>query len=294
MNRITISITEQLDGRTVAQVLRSVFSMSERRISRLKRVPYGILLNGREVYTVERVKKGDTLSAVTDDISGTREIEPVSVPLDIRYEDDCFLVVNKPAGISVHPTVDPLEVTLEHALAAHLGMKRVVHPVSRLDRGTSGLMTVAKSGYVHELFKKQMQKGMIRKEYRGIIHGVIDPPSGTIDASIASSAESHFKREVVREGGKPAKTGYETLTTSGDYSLLRLIPYTGRTHQLRVHLSYAGHPLVGDFLYGTEERDVIGRPALHSFRLELLHPITNREIVLECRIPGDMEALLHG
>ena len=291
MEYATVKIEDELSGKTVAQVMRTVLSMSERRISALKRVDRGILLNDSEVYTIARVHSGDTLNVCTDDICDTRKIKPIYIPLDILYEDEYFLVVNKPAGISVHPTIDPDEITLEHALAYYLKKTTVSHPVSRLDRGTSGLMTVAKSGYIHELFKKQMHTDAFYKEYRGIVEGKVEPETGTIDKPIASSKESHFKRETVKNG-KQSLTAYATVSFDGKYSLLSLIPYTGRTHQLRVHLSSIGYPLVGDFLYGTENRKLIDRPALHSYYLRMTHPVTGKVIEIICDLPEDMKKIM--
>ena len=284
-------ITKDRDGASVESVLKHELEVSGGRISRLKRVNRALLLNGDPVRTTHRVHEGDSVSVLISDEPLKRTAEPVPIPLDIVYEDRYLLIINKPAGIAVHPTVNPDEVTLEHAFAAYLGPDLVAHPVSRLDKGTTGLMTVAKYGYVQELLKRSMHSDRFRREYRGIAAGYVMPESGEIYGAIDFAGEASYKRTIV-ENGPEARTGYEVLSYHGGYTLLRLIPYTGKTHQLRVHMSSVGFPLAGDFMYGAEDRSLIGRPALHSYELWIRHPMTGEDLHFVCPLPEDMRNIL--
>ena len=287
----SVTISKERNGASVESVLKHELEVSGGRISRLKRVSGGLLLNGEPVRTTRRVAEGDRVSVLISDEPLKPTAPPVSFPLDIIYEDRYLFIINKPAGIVVHPTVNPDEMTLEHAFAHYLGPDLVAHPVSRLDKGTTGLMTVAKYGYVQELLKRKMHSDDFRREYRGIAVGHVEPQSGEIYGSIDFAGEASYKRTIV-ENGPEARTGYEVISYHGDYTLLRLIPYTGKTHQLRVHMSSIGFPLAGDFMYGAEDRDRICRPALHSYELWMKHPMTGEALHFICPLPEDMHKLL--
>ena len=294
MRTLTRTISEAEAGRTVESVLTTELALSKSLIRRLKRRETGILLNGARAYTTARVRAGDVLSAEIGDAAASA-VRPIGMPLAIVYEDEDLLVIDKPAGLAVHPTRDPDEATLEHALAAYLRLGETSHPVSRLDRGTTGLMAVAKNGYMHELLRRRLHTDAYFREYRGICVGELSPPAGRIDLPIGFAEGSRYRRAVTPDGA-PSSTGYETLAAwpapEGTLSLLRLLPHTGRTHQLRVHLSATGHPLLGDWLYGTEAPERIARPALHSAVLRFVHPLTGAVIDLSSPLPPDMAALL--
>ena len=294
MRTLTRTISEAEAGRTVESVLTTELALSKSLIRRLKRRETGILLNGARAYTTARVRAGDVLSAEIGDAAASA-VRPIGMPLAIVYEDEDLLVIDKPAGLAVHPTRDPDEATLEHALAAYLRLGETSHPVSRLDRGTTGLMAVAKNGYMHELLRRRLHTDAYFREYRGICVGELSPPAGRIDLPIGFAEGSRYRRAVAPDGA-PSSTGCETLAAwpapEGTLSLLRLLPHTGRTHQLRVHLSATGHPLLGDWLYGTEAPERIARPALHSAVLRFVHPLTGAVIDLSSPLPPDMAALL--
>ena len=294
MRTLTRTISEAEAGRTVESVLTTELALSKSLIRRLKRRETGILLNGARAYTTARVQAGDVLAAEIGDAAASA-VRPIGMPLAIAYEDEDLLVIDKPAGLAVHPTQNPDEATLEHALAAYLRPGETSHPVSRLDRGTTGLMAVAKNGYMHELLRRQLHTDAYSREYRGVCVGELSPPAGRIDLPIGFAEGSRYRRAVAPDGA-PSSTGYETLAAwpapEGTLSLLRLLPHTGRTHQLRVHLSAAGHPLLGDWLYGTEAPERIARPALHSAALRFVHPLTGAVIDLSSPLPPDMAALL--
>lgn len=201
-------------------------------------------------------------------------------------------MLNKPAGLAMHPmSTDLAAPNLAGALVAYLGEGTVPHFVSRLDKGTSGLLIAAKSGYVHELLRRALHSEELRREYRALACGRVTPPRGVIDAPIARAEGSLVKRCVAPDG-LPSRTEYEVLSYHGELTLLRLAPRTGRTHQLRVHMASLGHPLAGDWLYGTEDRALIARPALHSYALWFTHPLTHTALHFTAPLPEDMEQLI--
>ena len=289
MRMLSVTVTAEQEQLRVQDVLRDVFDVSESYLSRLKRRPGALLLNGVSVYTTARVKSGDTVAFDPGDPEKL-SIQKIPHPLSIVYEDEWLLVVDKPANMSVHPARDPLEPTVENALAAYLLGTDNPHPVSRLDKGTTGLLTVAKSGYIHARMKTIQHEGRFRKTYLALIADVPKESRFTVDAPIAPEPGSTY-RQCVRVDGAQAKSVCEVLKTGSGISLVRLTPYTGRMHQLRVHMAYAGYPLLGDWLYGTRS-DLIDRPALHASELSFTHPITGEEITLSAPLPTDMAALL--
>jgi 23S rRNA pseudouridine1911/1915/1917 synthase len=285
-----ITVTAHQSGLNVHTLLHREYGLSSSLLTRLRRRPDGILCNGEPVFTTAIVHAGDHLTVAVE--QETSPIVPIAMPLEICWEDDLLLVVNKPAGLAVHPSALTQETaTLANGLAAYLGPICGFHPVSRLDRGTSGLMVVAKNGYGHALCQKLLHTAAFRREYLGICQGVPQPDHGIIDAPIGRDPASLLRRQVTPYGS-PARSEYWVLDTVGNASLLRLRPLTGRTHQLRVHLASIGHPLLGDWLYGTEDRALIARPALHSHALWLTHPLTGEVIHVTAPLPADMQRLL--
>ena len=234
---------------------------------------------------------GDAVTADVSDLPGDNpHIRPVDYPLDILWEDQDLLILNKPAGIAIHPAALTEETVTVAGAVCHYLRTGSFHCVNRLDRGTTGVMAVAKTGYIHRLCMESLHTDSFLREYRGICLGAPQPPSGSIDLPISRDPGSLLRR-TVDPMGLPARTLYETLLP-GELSLLRLLPQTGRTHQLRLHLSAVGHPLAGDWLYGTEDPALIPRPALHSYRLRLLHPVTRRWLDVTAPLPEDMRRLL--
>lgn len=291
MRRLTYIAAKADEGRTVQSILRREFLCSESHISRLKRREEGILLNDVRCYVTARVQAGDVLTFEIGDLPDDH-IVPMAYPLSVAYEDEDLLIIDKPAGIAVHQsTRDPEELTLENAVCCYLGGGINPHPVSRLDRGTSGLMAFAKSGYIHERLRLQMHTEAYARTYLGIATGRVEPPDGVIELPIGMEQGSTYQR-AIRPDGQSARTEYETLATNESFTLLRLVPRTGRTHQLRLHMASVGFPLAGDWLYGAEDRALIARPALHSCELTLTHPITGARIHLTSDLPEDMRRLI--
>jgi RluA family pseudouridine synthase len=287
----SMTIDPAASGRTVLSLLRRELACSDAHISRLKRRETGIRLNGARCYVTARVSTGDELTIEIGDLPDGH-IVPMAFSLNVIYEDEDLLIIDKPAGIAVHQsTRDPEELTLENAVCHYLGGNISPHPVSRLDRGTSGLMAFAKCGYVHERLRRQMHTDAYRRTYLGVATGRVDPRNGTIELPIGMAEGSTYQR-AIRPDGQRAKTVYETLAGNEAFTLLRLIPETGRTHQLRLHLSAIGYPLAGDWLYGAEDRALIARPALHSYKLALMHPMTGENLQFTSPLPEDMRRLI--
>lgn len=290
MRILTYTAQQGDDGVPVKHLLRTKIQLSYTRMQSLKWKSGAILLNGRPCTLGTRVVSGDVLTVdVSDTRASSAHIAPAAGELTILWEDEDLLVISKPAGITVHDSALTGEkVTIAALVTSYLGTASF-HGVNRLDRGVSGIMVVAKSGHVHDLCMRLLHTDAFRREYRGICLGTPESAAGIIDWPIAREEGSVIKR-CIDPAGLPSQTEYEVLQ-GGTLSLLRLRPLTGRTHQLRLHCAAMGHPLVGDFLYGSEDAR-IGRPALHSYELWLRHPITGEQIHLVDELPEDMKKLL--
>ena len=290
--RLDIEIPAGLDGRKIRSVLQTQLGLSAGLVTRLKHREDAVLLNGRPAKTLDTVHAGDRLSVEVGDAGGSA-FAPVPARLSILWEDEDILILDKPADMAVHGRSDKGEPTVGSAVAAYLGTAAPFHPVNRLDRGTTGVMCAAKTGYMHERLRRLLHTEGLRREYLAITQGVPEPRSGVIDLPIGRRGEE--KRFCVREDGAASLTRYETLAEGDGLALLRLRPETGRTHQIRVHLSHIGCPILGDRLYGRVSAE-IARPALHSSRLTLVHPLTGVTVEAAAPLPEDMRAVLerHG
>ena len=291
MRLLTHTVAAHEDGLTVKQLLRSLWHIDHSLLSRLK-FRSAITLNGAPVTVRAVARTGDLLCADVSDFPGENpHIQPVDFPLDVLYEDDDLLLLNKPAGIALHPaalTEEP--VTLAGAVAFYLHSD-TFHAVNRLDRGTTGVMAVAKTGFVHARCMAQLHTPDFQRDYRAVCEGVPQPPEGDIDLPLSRAEGSLLKRRP-DPAGQSAHTHYQVLEAAQGRALLRLTPTTGRTHQLRVHMAAIGHPLTGDWLYGTEDKTLIARPALHSYHLRMRHPVTGAVIDVTAPLPEDMKRLL--
>ena len=285
-------ITAAEEGRKIGDFLREK-GYSRHLLRQLKETEDGLLRNAQPTFTTVALKAGDRIRVrLLEKAEGSEAIMPAPLPFEIVYEDEDLLVLNKPAGLAMHPmSTDLAAPNLAGALVAYLGEGTVPHFVSRLDKGTSGLLIAAKSGYVHELLRRALHSEELRREYRALALGRVTPPRGVIDAPIAR-AEGSLVTRCVAPDGLPSRTEYEVLSYHGELTLLRLAPRTGRTHQLRVHMASLGHPLAGDWLYGTEDRALIARPALHSYALWFTHPLTHTALHFTAPLPEDMEQLI--
>lgn len=293
MRILTHTVLPEEEGRMVKGILRGSLQLSYTLLKSLKWRENAILLNGQSVHVNAIVHAGDVVSVALSERTPREDLycENTAAP-NIVYEDEDLLVLNKPAGVAMHPKADDAAApSLAVMLTGYLGEGSVPHFVSRLDKGTSGLLIAAKSGYVHDRLRRALHSSELRREYRAVAVGQVAPPRGVIDAPI-SRADGSIIRRCVREDGLVSRTEYEVLQTTERFTLLRLRPETGRTHQLRVHMAYLGHPLAGDWLYGTEDKNLIARPALHSYELWFTQPVTGQEMLFTAPIPQDMQRLL--
>lgn len=292
MQTIYYSANNADEGAAVLSILKQKMHISASMISRLKRETNGILLNGEKAYVTRTVHTGDMLLVCfpSENVEDT-DSKCTAKGFSVLYEDEFILIINKEAGLSVQPVKDPDEITLETYLKEYLHCNARPHPVSRLDKGTSGIMTVAKNAYVHELLKRQMHSDAYYKEYRALVKGRPVEDRGRIEAPIGFYEGSTYAR-CVRADGAPSISLYEILSEKAGVSYVRLVPVTGRTHQLRVHMAYIGCALLGDWLYG-ERSELIDRPALHSCFLRIRHPITGAQLEVTCPIPSDMQKILY-
>lgn len=289
---LSVSIPPQWDQKTVYVLLRYHIGLSGTLLRRVKWLDDGIFLDHARVTVRETVHTGQTLRVRLSDPAPLDDIPPVALPLNIVYEDDDLIVVNKAAGMPSHPGPGHWDDTLGNALTAHWRSSAAnFHPVHRLDKGTSGLIVVAKHPFAQERLKQQLHSELFQREYLAVCDGIPDPPSGTVDAPISRQDSSVLMRTVSPDGLR-AVTHYETLRVSHSRALLRLHLETGRTHQIRVHMASLGTPLTGDFLYGQEDPSLIARPALHSSRIALIHPLTGEALTFRAPLPEDMAALI--
>ena len=293
MPYVSHRVSDAEAGLTVRHILKQKLRFSSHAVSRLTRAEGGILVNGRPARTTYVLSPGDTVSAESGDVRPQREAPaPGPWPLPVVWEDEHLFIVNKPAGMTAHVSnFLPDTPTVAGALAYSRGTEFIFHAVNRLDKGTTGLMAVAKSGHVHDLLRRALHTQRFFREYRAVCVGVPQPAEGVVDLPIGRD-ESSAVRRVIRPDGQAAVSRYEVLETHGGLSLLRLIPETGRTHQLRVHMAAVGCPLAGDWLYGTENPALIARPALHSCHMALAHPITGESLEFYAELPEDMARLL--
>ncbi|MFC4075585.1 RluA family pseudouridine synthase [Salinithrix halophila] len=287
-------VREEEDGKMVRQVLKNRFRFSRRMFRRIRQGE-GVMVNGEPVYLTSRVRAGDEVQVPvpTDEGEG---IEPQPIPIDVVHEDDDLIILDKPPGIVVHPTRGYKDGTLANALA-HFWRERgefhLVRPVTRLDKNTSGLIVFAKHAHAHGFLSKEMDRRRYKREYLALVQGRMEQRSGMMDGPIGRSKEFPARRRVTAEGVH-AVTHFHVLRTFPEASLLRLSLETGRTHQIRVHLSHEGHPIIGDDLYGGKGGVVdLDRQALHATSLTLVHPRDGREYHFESPLPPDMAGLLH-
>lgn len=290
MRVLTAAVPLEYDGRPLRHFLRGGMKLSSTLLKSLKWREGAILLNGRSVHVNAVTRAGDQVT-VTLDERAVGATPPVALPLDVVWEDEDLLVLNKPAELAMHPgATDLSSPSLAGALVSYLGEGSVPHFVSRLDKGTSGLLIAAKTGYTHELLRRALHTQALHREYRALALGTPNPTTGRVELPIGRDESSLVKRRI-DPTGLASLTEYETLDVRGGLTLLRLVPHTGRTHQLRVHMAALGCPLAGDWLYGEEAPELIRRPALHSYFLRFAHPLSGKTLSFTAPLPPDMARL---
>lgn len=275
----------------INQILQNELNISSRLLYKLIKNER-ILLNGNICDTRNYANSGDVLIVDFDYEEDNSNIVPTKMNLDIVFEDNWLIVVNKPAGIAIHPSILHYSDSLCNGIRFYfdsIGLKKKIRPVNRLDLNTSGLVVFAKCEYIQECLISQMKDNLFKKEYLAFCEGIFENKSGTIDLPISRKDNSIIERCISKDG-QPSVTHYEVLKEFNNYSLVKCVLETGRTHQIRVHMSAIGHPLIGDSLYGSIS-DFIDRQALHCYKLQFVHPITKKFMDFCGEIPLDLKKL---
>lgn len=301
MTRQTITVTLDTIGARLDRALAEALpDLSRTQVQKL--IKEGeVQLNGQPVKSSLRLEQSETLLVTLPELV-VIELKPEAIPLDIRYEDADIILVNKPAGMVVHPAIGHETGTLVHAILSHcpdlpgIGGEKRPGIVHRLDKDTSGLMLVAKSDKALRYLQKQFKERTVSKTYLALVEGDIQPPAAFIDAPIGRDPRQRKKMAVIRSQSftsRPAQTSYQLLTSYGDYSLVECHPHTGRTHQIRVHLAFVGYPLVGDTVYGRRKQTLpLNRHFLHAAALSFLRPSDHELLSFEAELPPELQAIL--
>ena len=275
----------------INQILKQEFHISARLQQKLIH-QHHVFLNSKIVDTRSAVYLNDIITVDLNFNEESENIISTKMLINIIYEDECFLILNKPAGIAVHPSILHYTDSLANGVKFYfesIGLKRKIRPINRLDLNTSGIIIFAKNEYVQECLIKQMQDHTFKKYYIAFVEGTFKNKEGTINLPIARKENSIIER-CISENGQTAITDYKVLAEYADFSTVECHLQTGRTHQIRVHMSAIGHPLLGDTLYGNSS-NLINRHALHSCKISFVHPITKQVMSFSCNLPDDMNSL---
>lgn len=287
-------ITKEQENQSINFFLKSK-GFSSQNLILLKSIPDGVCVNGNPVFMNSVLRENDTLTLHIIENQSSVHIPAVNLPLDIIYEDEDLLVINKPAGMPIHPSQNNYDNSLANALAYYFqeqGIPFVFRCINRLDKDTSGLTVVAKHPVSAGILGTMVaSKDSFTREYLAIVKGDLSPETGTINAPIARKGESIIEREINFENGERAITHYRLVQKENGHSLVSLILETGRTHQIRVHMKHIGFPLIGDYLYNPDMA-LINRQALHAHRLSFTHPITGVPMEFVSPLPEDMQSVL--
>ena len=295
MNRtIEYTIPESQNGLRVEQFLRRK-GYSRQNFTEIKRMPQSILVNGIHYYMRQTLAAGDHLQVCICETESSEKIPPVKLPLNIVYEDEDILVINKPAGMPIHPSMKNYYNSLANALAWYYqdqGKPFIFRCSNRLDRDTSGLTVISKHLVSASIMADMTKKRLVHREYLAIVKGDLTPPTGTITALLSRKEGSIIERTVDFDHGEEAITHYKLVKKENGHSLVSLQLETCRTHQIRIHMKYLGYPLIGDYLYNPD-MEHITRQALHSYHMEFPHPITGQKMTFTAPLPSDMSAISH-
>ena len=294
MNRnIDYIIDEDSAGLRVEQFLRRK-RYSGQNLSEIKRMPKSILVNGVHYYMRQELSNGDHLQVRICETKNSEKIPPTNLPLDIIYEDEDILVLNKPAGIPIHPSLNNYTNSMANALAYYFqsqGKPFIFRCCNRLDRDTSGLTIVSKHLVSGSILSDMTKYREVHREYLAIARGSVTPSEGTIQAPLGRKEGTIIERTVDWEHGEDAVTHYKVVKEANGHSLVSLRLETGRTHQIRIHMKYLGYPLIGDYLYNPD-MEYMTRQALHSHHMEFTHPITGEHMSFTAPLPEDMARIM--
>ena len=287
-------LVENKDYKNINEILSLHFKISTRLKNKLVKEKR-ILKKRKNIDSRNDVKIGDNIVVDFNYEEDNSNIVAKNIPLDIIYEDEWFLVLNKPAGIAIHPSILHYEDSLSSGVKYYfdqIGLKKKIRPVNRLDFNTSGVVIFAKCEYIQECFSKQMQEGLFKKNYICLAEGIFDKKIGTINLPIARKPGSIIER-CIDSNGQTSVTCYNVLeeNVSEGISLVNCSLETGRTHQIRVHMKAVGHPLIGDTLYGFSS-NLINRQALHSYQISCIHPVTKKNCNFKAEIPEDIKNVI--
>lgn len=294
MNRnIDYIIDEDSAGLRVEQFLRRK-RYSGQNLSEIKRMPKSILVNGVHYYMRQELSAGDHLQVRICETQNSEKIPPTKLPLDIIYEDEDLLVLNKPAGMPIHPSLNNYTNSIANALAYYFqsqGKPFIFRCCNRLDRDTSGLTIVSKHLVIGSILSDMTKYREVHREYLAIARGSVTPSEGTIQAPLGRKEGTIIERTVDWEHGEDAVTHYKVVKEANGHSLVSLRLETGRTHQIRIHMKYLGYPLIGDYLYNPD-MEYMTRQALHSHHMEFTHPITGEHMSFTAPLPEDMARVM--
>ena len=294
MNRnIDYIIDEDSAGLRVEQFLRRK-RYSGQNLSEIKRMPKSILVNGVHYYMRQELSTGDHLQVRICETKNSEKIPPTNLPLDIIYEDEDLLVLNKPAGMPIHPSLNNYTNSIANALAYYFqsqGKPFIFRCCNRLDRDTSGLTIVSKHLVSGSILSDMTKYREVHREYLAIARGSVTPSKGTIQAPLGRKEGTIIERTVDWEHGEDAVTHYKVVKEANGHSLVSLRLETGRTHQIRIHMKYLGYPLIGDYLYNPD-MEYMTRQALHSHHMEFTHPITGAHMSFTAPLPEDMARVM--
>lgn len=294
MNRnIDYIVDEDSAGLRVEQFLRRK-RYSGQNLSEIKRMPKSILVNGVHYYMRQELSTGDHLQVRICETQNSEKIPPTKLPLDIIYEDEDLLVLNKPAGMPIHPSLNNYTNSIANALAYYFqsqGKPFIFRCCNRLDRDTSGLTIVSKHLVSGSILSDMTKYREVHREYLAIARGSVTPSEGTIQAPLGRKEGTIIERTVDWEHGEDAVTHYKVVKEANGHSLVSLRLETGRTHQIRIHMKYLGYPLIGDYLYNPD-MEYMTRQALHSHHMEFTHPITGEHMSFTAPLPEDMARVM--
>lgn len=292
-NKLSYIINEEDAGLSIKMLLKHRLRLSSRLLRKLKN-ENSVFLNDRPVKMFEKGRTGDRITF--DMPNETSGFTPEEIPIDVLFEDDDLLIINKQPGYVVHPTKGHSNNTIANGIMNYMlqkGESYKIRFINRLDMDTSGVLLIGKNSHSQDDFAKQADEGRVVKKYLAVLEGIITDDEGIIDLPIGKPEDDRVKRAVISDG-YPSITRYRVIERFGSkYTLTELTLETGRTHQIRVHMAHLGCPVLGDVLYGNEAAGLIGRQALHAVQLDFDHPVTKERLSIKAPLPDDMKDMIN-